>query len=84
VAKKYYAVKRGRQTGIFTVWAECSAQVQGFQGAVYKGFMTEAEAQDWLNGAGGYDAAAVPGKKAAPAAFLFAGAHYPSRTSTRW
>ena len=67
MAKKYYAVKRGRQTGIFTVWAECSAQVQGFQGAVYKGFMTEAEAQDWLNGAGGYDAAAAPGKKAAPA-----------------
>lgn len=53
MAKKYYAVKRGRKTGIFTVWAECSAQVQGFQGAVYKGFMTEAEARDWLAGAGG-------------------------------
>ena len=52
MAKKFYAVKRGRKTGIFTVWAECSAQVQGFQGAVYKGFMTEAEARDWLGGAG--------------------------------
>ena len=51
MAKKFYAVKRGRKTGIFTVWAECSAQVQGFQGAVYKGFMTEAEARDWLDGA---------------------------------
>ena len=51
MAKKYYAVKRGRKTGIFTVWAECSAQVQGFQGAVYKGFTTEAEARDWLDGA---------------------------------
>ena len=51
MAKKIYAVKRGRKTGIFTVWAECSAQVQGFQGAVYKGFMTEAEARDWLDGA---------------------------------
>ena len=50
MAKKFYAVKRGRKTGIFTVWAECSAQVQGFQGAVYKGFMTEAEACDWLDG----------------------------------
>ena len=51
MAKKYYAVKRGRKTGVFTVWAECAAQVQGFQGAVYKGFMTEAEARDWLDGA---------------------------------
>jgi len=50
VAKKFYAVKRGRRTGIFTVWAECSTQVQGFQGAVYKGFMTETEARDWLDG----------------------------------
>ncbi|WP_315444428.1 ribonuclease HI [uncultured Selenomonas sp.] len=50
MAKKYYAVKRGRKTGLFTVWAECAAQVQGFQGAVYKGFMTEAEARDWLDG----------------------------------
>jgi len=50
VAKKFYAVKRGRRTGIFTAWAECSVQVQGFQGAVYKGFMTETEARDWLDG----------------------------------
>ena len=50
MAKKYYAVKHGRKTGLFTVWAECAAQVQGFQGAVYKGFMTEAEAHDWLSG----------------------------------
>ena len=70
MAKKYYAVKRGRKTGLFTVWAECAAQVQGFQGAVYKGFMTEAEARDWL--AGGVSAAnegtVCTGKKsAAPA-----------------
>ena len=70
MAKKYYAVKRGRKTGLFTVWAECAAQVQGFQGAVYKGFMTEAEARDWL--AGGASAAnegtVCTGKKsAAPA-----------------
>ena len=53
MAKKFYAVKRGRRTGIFTIWAECAAQVQGFQGAVYKGFMTEAEARDWLGDGGG-------------------------------
>ena len=52
MAKKYYAVKRGRRVGIFAVWAECAAQVQGFPGAVYKGFMTEVEARDWLGDAG--------------------------------
>ncbi len=51
MAKKFYAVKRGRKTGLYTVWAECAAQVKGFQGAVYKGFMTEEEARTWLGGA---------------------------------
>ena len=57
MAKKYYAVKHGRKNGIFTAWADCSAQVQGFQGAVYKGFMTEDEARAWL--AGGDNTAAA-------------------------
>ena len=51
MAKKFYAVKRGRKTGLYTVWAECAAQVKGFQGAIYKGFMTEDEARAWLGGA---------------------------------
>ena len=51
MAKKFYAVKRGRKTGLYTVWAECAAQVKGFQGAVYKGFMTEDEARAWIGGA---------------------------------
>ena len=51
MAKKFYAVKRGRKTGLYTVWAECAAQVKGFQGAVYKGFMTEEEARTWLGDA---------------------------------
>jgi len=63
VAKKFYAVKRGHKTGLFTVWADCAAAVQGFRGAVYKGFMTEAEARDWLAGTG----AAVGGEAAAHA-----------------
>ena len=67
MAKKYYAVKRGRKTGLFTVWADCAAQVQGFQGAVYKGFMTEAEARDWLSGGASMSNEGTPrtGKKSA-------------------
>ncbi len=49
--KKFYAVKRGRVTGLFLTWDECNAQVKGFPGAVFKGFSTEQEAKDWLSGA---------------------------------
>ena len=50
MAKKVYAVKAGRQTGLFTSWPECEAQVRGFMGAKYKGFATAAEAMAWLQG----------------------------------
>ncbi len=50
--KKYYAVKAGRETGIFTSWDACKAQVQGYSGASYKGFATLQEAQAFLSGAG--------------------------------
>lgn len=48
--KKYYGVRAGRSTGIFTTWDECKAAVHGFAGAVYKGFETEAEARAYLEG----------------------------------
>ncbi len=35
---KYYVVWKGRRTGIFTSWDECSAQVTGFPEAEYKSF----------------------------------------------
>lgn len=46
MAKKnnFYAVWRGRKTGIFDSWEECKAQVVGFEGAQYKGFPTREEA----------------------------------------
>ena len=48
--KNYYAVRRGRKTGIFTTWEECRAAVHGFSGAVYKGFETREEALNYLSG----------------------------------
>lgn len=47
---KYYAVAKGRKTGIFTAWADCERQVKGFSGAVYKSFGTEAEAKRFMSG----------------------------------
>ena len=47
---KYYAVKNGRKTGIFTDWSECRESVNGYSGAEYKSFLTESEAEAYLNG----------------------------------
>lgn len=49
MAKKYYAVRRGRNTGIFESWDECKRQVMGFAGASYKGFTDRAEAEAFLD-----------------------------------
>lgn len=46
--KKIYAVKAGRQTGLFSTWAECEKQVKGYQGAKFKGFESAQEAAAWL------------------------------------
>ncbi len=48
--KKVYAVKKGRSTGLFASWDECRAQIDGFAGAIYKGFASPQEAQAWLFG----------------------------------
>lgn len=46
--KKFYAVASGRETGIFTTWPAAEAQVKGFGGAKYKGFVSRAEAEAWI------------------------------------
>ena len=46
--KKVYAVKIGRQTGLFSTWAECEKQIKGYSGAKFKGFENAQEALAWL------------------------------------
>lgn len=46
--KKFYAVRQGRVPGIYTTWSEAEAQVKGFSNAVYKGFKTLDEANEFL------------------------------------
>lgn len=43
--QKYYVVWQGRQTGVYTDWSSCEAQVKGFLGAKYKAFPTLHEAE---------------------------------------
>ena len=50
MAKKYYAVRAGRKTGIFETWDECRAQTTGFKGASFKSFPTLAEAEAYMRG----------------------------------
>lgn len=47
---KFYVVWKGRQTGVYTTWAECQAQTNGFEGPVYKSFETLELAQLAFNG----------------------------------
>ena len=46
---KFYAVRKGRNTGIYNTWDECKQQVLGFSGADYKSFTTLEEANAYLN-----------------------------------
>ncbi len=49
-AKKVYAVRKGKKTGIFETWEECKASVDGYPGAEYKGFPNRAEAEAYCFG----------------------------------
>lgn len=48
MAKKYYAVKKGKQTGIFLSWDECKESVTGVSGAEYKSFSSKIEAEQYM------------------------------------
>ena len=46
--KKFYAIFKGREPGIYTTWPEAQRQIDGYAGAVYKGFYTRPEAEAWM------------------------------------
>ena len=48
MAAKYYAVRKGRNTGIYRTWDECKSQVFQYAGAEYKSFTTEREALEYI------------------------------------
>lgn len=47
---KFYAVRKGKNTGIFKSWDECKKQVHGFKKAEYKSFKTLKKAEEYLEG----------------------------------
>ncbi len=48
MANKYYAVKAGRNTGIYETWDECREQVEGYRGQAYKSFKSLDEAYEYM------------------------------------
>ena len=50
MAKKFYVVWQGRETGIFTDWNSCKKQIDKFAGARYKSFPTLPEAEAAFHG----------------------------------
>jgi len=49
--KKYYAVVKGRKTGIYNKWYGddgAAAQIENFSGSIYKGFNSLEDAKIWF------------------------------------
>jgi ATP-dependent DNA helicase PIF1 len=64
--KKFYAVRFGREPGIYLTWDECKAQVHGYKDSVFKGFGTRPEADAFLQqGSPRQDRKRPPGTMAA-------------------
>jgi ribonuclease HI len=66
--QKFYVVWKGRKSGVFSTWEECSRQVQGFTGAQYKSFTSCLAAEQALKGKYGAHA----GKSVSSGDWLFA------------
>jgi ribonuclease HI len=61
--KFFYAVKVGRQPGVYRSWDEAAKQVLGVSGAVHKKFPTAESAQQWLVGQHAAKPLVTPTKK---------------------
>lgn len=48
--KKYYAVKVGKEPGVYDTWDQCLAQVTGQKGAQFKSFVSKEDAQAFVEG----------------------------------
>lgn len=50
--RRYYAVLKGRRSGIYTSWAEAQQQVLGFSDNNHKAFRTRSEAEAYIASGG--------------------------------
>lgn len=47
--QKFYAVKKGNKTGVFSTWEECQKAIKGYPNADFKAFLTLEESQAYLD-----------------------------------
>uniref|UniRef100_A0ACB8GDX3 Uncharacterized protein n=2 Tax=Sphaerodactylus townsendi TaxID=933632 RepID=A0ACB8GDX3_9SAUR len=52
----YYAVRKGRQTGVYRTWEECKEQVDKYQYASFKKFSAEEDAWDFVDSGSSHSA----------------------------
>lgn len=52
---KFYAVKVGRNPGVYRTWDECKKEVEGYKGASYRSFSSHEEALNFVQGKQGDD-----------------------------
>ena len=50
MAKKYYVVWKGSSPGVYDSWKECQKQIKAFEGAQYKSFPTQKQAESAFMG----------------------------------
>ncbi len=48
-SRMFYAVQKGKETGVFLTWPECQAAIQGVSGAKYKKFAKKEEAEAFVS-----------------------------------
>ena len=82
----YYCVAAGRVPGIYGSWSECSSQVTGFRGAIFKGQDSGTFAKSWMrqNGAGAHAILPLERREAAAAAKAAAAAAAREISGKRW
>lgn len=47
--QKFYTVWKGKVPGIYNTWEDCKAQIERYQGAQFKSFLTRGEAEEAYN-----------------------------------
>ncbi|XP_048354142.1 ribonuclease H1 isoform X2 [Sphaerodactylus townsendi] len=57
----YYAVRKGRQTGVYRTWEECKEQVDKYQYASFKKFSAEEDAWDFVDSGSSHSASTLVG-----------------------
>ena len=58
---KFYVVWKGRYPGVYDSWEVCKKEIEGFAGALYKGFPDKASAEAaFANGFAGFEKKATP------------------------